>query len=116
MNGKDASAVPEMGKVSERPLMMAIMDGRVQHVCVDPEDDTWSVNAKMSVASYLQNTLPSFSEVNKETTITERDIQGKCPTSYTLTPVSETDVQVVKEKDTKKCGGRSYRLSVAVLI
>ncbi|XP_076031480.1 vitellogenin-like [Oratosquilla oratoria] len=109
MNGKDASVVPEMGKVSERPLMMAIMDGRVQHVCVDPEDDTWSVNAKMSVASYLQNTLPSFSEVNKETTITERDIQGKCPTSYTLTPVSETDVQVVKEKDNKRCEDRFYR-------
>ncbi|XP_076031478.1 vitellogenin-like [Oratosquilla oratoria] len=111
MNGKDASVVPEMGKVSERPLMMAIMDGRVQHVCVDPEDDTWSVNAKMSVASYLQNTLPSFSEVNKETTITERDIQGKCPTSYTLTPVSETDVQVVKEKDNKRCEDRFYRPS-----
>ncbi|XP_076031068.1 vitellogenin-like [Oratosquilla oratoria] len=71
MNGKDSSAVPELAEVSERPLIMAISDGKVQHVCVDPQDNTWAVNAKMSVASYLQNTLPSFSEINKETIITE---------------------------------------------
>ncbi|XP_076069146.1 vitellogenin-like [Oratosquilla oratoria] len=112
VEGEDPGSLPEeVGKMSERLLVVALTDGRVQHVCVDPEDDPWSVNTKMSVASYIQNVLPSFSEIHFGHVIMERDIQGRCPTNYTLTTANENEIEVLKEKNNKQCSDRYYTAS-----
>ena len=41
-------------------LVVAMVDGRVEHVCPDPDDQQWSVNQKKSIPAQLQNSLPSF--------------------------------------------------------
>lgn len=60
------------------PLVVAMMDGRVQRVCSHPDDDTWSVNLKKGVASIFQNSLPSLSAVSSGLNITEVSDEGEC--------------------------------------
>ena len=40
--------------------MVAMVDGRVEHVCAHPEDQPWAVNLKKAIPAQLQNSLPSF--------------------------------------------------------
>ena len=50
----------ELETLEKYPLVVAIVDGRVEHVCPHPEDQPWSVNLKKAVPAQLQNALPSF--------------------------------------------------------
>lgn len=61
-------------KILERyPLVVAMIDGRVQQACSHPDDDVWSVNMKKGIASAFQNSLPSNSSINSGLNFTEVD-------------------------------------------
>nr|XP_053642617.1 vitellogenin-like isoform X1 [Cherax quadricarinatus] len=100
--------VPDAARFLERyPLVVAVVDGRVQHVCSHPDDDTWSVNIKKGVASAFQNSLPSISTVNSGQSITETDVVGKCLTRYEVYN-ERNRVIVKKEKNHRLCKERYF--------
>ncbi|XP_053642609.1 vitellogenin-like isoform X2 [Cherax quadricarinatus] len=97
--------VPDAARFLERnPLLVAVIDGRVQHVCSHPDDETWSINIKKGVASAFQNSLPSFSAISGMI-ITETDVVGKCPTRYEVESEGEK-VTVKKKKNHRLCKER----------
>nr|XP_053642614.1 vitellogenin-like [Cherax quadricarinatus] len=99
----DGSRAPDAARFLERyPLVVAVSDGKVQHVCSHPDDDTWSVNIKKGVASVFQNSLPSNSTVNSGRNITEMDVVGKCPTRYEVENHGDS-VIMWKEKNHRLC-------------
>lgn len=53
------------------PLVVAVADGRIQHVCTHPGDAPWSINMKKGIATALQNSLPSLSPLSSGFTLTE---------------------------------------------
>nr|WRM33325.1 vitellogenin 3 [Palaemon carinicauda] len=90
-----ASGTPEASFLTRYPMMVAMKDGRVSHVCSHPDDDTWSINLKKGVASAFQNSLPSNSSVNSGLNFTETDITGQGPTLYKVRNEGE---KVIVEK------------------
>ncbi|ROT61468.1 vitellogenin [Penaeus vannamei] len=89
----------------ETSTVVAVVDGRVQHVCAHPEDEPWAINLKKGVASAFQNSIPSLSAVSSGITVTETDVVGKCPTKYEIETEGEK-VIVVKEKNHHHCQQR----------
>ncbi|XP_068231190.1 vitellogenin-like isoform X2 [Palaemon carinicauda] len=95
---------PHKASVLERyPLMVAVSDGRVQHVCSHPDDVTWSINMKKGIASAFQISLPSNSSINSGLMYTETDIVGTCPTRYEVKEEGKEEVIIRKEKNHRKC-------------
>nr|ABB89953.1 vitellogenin [Penaeus monodon] len=102
----DGARGPIAASTLERhPLVVAVVDGRVQHVCAHPEDEPWAINMKKGVASAFQNSIPSLSTVSSGITVTETDVVGKCPTKYEIKTEGEK-VIVVKEKNHRHCQER----------
>ncbi|XP_047488685.1 vitellogenin [Penaeus chinensis] len=102
----DGARGPIAARTVERyPLVVAVVDGRVQHVCAHPEDEPWAINLKKGVASAFQNSIPSLSAVSSGITVTETDVVGKCPTKYEIETEGEK-VIVVKEKNHRHCQER----------
>nr|AAT01139.1 vitellogenin [Metapenaeus ensis] len=102
----DGVTGPDMKKYLERyPLVVAVVDGRVEHVCAHPDDAPWSVNMKKGIASIIQNSLPSLSPLSSGLTLTETDVVGKCPTKYEVEPEGEKLI-VTKEKNHRHCHER----------
>ncbi|KAG7158180.1 Vitellogenin-like 6 [Homarus americanus] len=102
----DGAADQPTAKFLEKyPLVVALTDGRVQHVCTHPEDDVWSINIKKGIASAFQNSLPSNSTINSGQNITETDVVGKCPTHYEVEREGDK-VIVKKEKNHLLCKER----------
>ncbi|XP_076068062.1 vitellogenin-like [Oratosquilla oratoria] len=97
----------ERVRVSELPLWLAMADGDVGHVCVDPKDDEISVNAKLGVASSMHNSLPALSEAYAVYNHVDVDIHGKCATKYSLTKSGDR-IEVTKAKTNKDCSHRFY--------
>ncbi|XP_069949063.1 vitellogenin-like isoform X2 [Cherax quadricarinatus] len=104
----DGVTVPDAASFLERyPLVVAVIDGWVQHVCSHPDDDTWSINLKKGIASAFQNSLPSNSTAYSGHTITETDVVGRCPTKYEVE--NEGDGVIMrKEKNHRLCKERYY--------
>ncbi|XP_042892354.1 vitellogenin-like [Penaeus japonicus] len=102
----DGARGPIAARTLERhPLVVAVVDGRVQHVCAHPDDEPWAINLKKGVASAFQNSIPSLSTVSSGMTVTETDVVGKCPTTYQIETEGEK-VIVVKEKNHRHCQQR----------
>ncbi|XP_042241489.1 vitellogenin-like [Homarus americanus] len=100
-----ATGQPTAKFLEKYPLVVALTDGRVQHVCTHPEDDVWSINIKKGIASAFQNSLPSNSTINSGQNITETDVVGKCPTHYEVEREGDK-VIVKKEKNHRLCKKR----------
>ncbi|XP_066964619.1 vitellogenin-like [Macrobrachium rosenbergii] len=100
-----ATGTSENRFLARYPMVVAMVDGRVQHVCSHPDDDTWSINLKKGIASALQNTLPSNSSVNTGLNFTETDVAGKCPTLYKVDNQGEK-IFVEKKKNHQFCQER----------
>ncbi|XP_064079927.1 vitellogenin-like [Macrobrachium nipponense] len=95
---------PHKASVLERhPLMVAVSDGRVQHVCSHPNDVTWSINLKKGIASAFQISLPSNSSINSGFEYIETDIVGTCPTKYEVKEEGKEKVILKKEKNHRNC-------------
>nr|QXJ08928.1 vitellogenin [Penaeus merguiensis]QXJ08931.1 vitellogenin [Penaeus merguiensis] len=101
----DGAAGADVGFLERYPLVVAVADGRIQHVCTHPGDAPWSINMKKGIATTLQNSLPSLSPFSSGLTITETDVVGKCPTKYEIETEGEK-VIVVKEKNHRQCQER----------
>ena len=58
------SDVPEMGmfkqKMEAKPLRFAWVDGKIEHICPEDDDEPWVVNVKRGILSGMQNTMASF--------------------------------------------------------
>ncbi|KAK3863691.1 hypothetical protein Pcinc_030564 [Petrolisthes cinctipes] len=89
------------------PLVAAVSDGRVHHVCSHPKDQAWAINIKKGVVSTLQNSLPSLSTLNSPRKLTEIDVVGNCSTQYEVEGEGNR-VVVRKEKDHRQCPNRYY--------
>lgn len=95
---------PHKASVLERhPLMVAISDGHVQHVCSHPNDAIWSINIKKGIASAFQISLPSNSSINSGFEFVETDIVGTCPTKYEVKEEGKEKVIIKKEKNHRNC-------------
>ena len=55
-------------KLQENPLRFAFLDGRIDNVCPNSQEDTWVLNIKRGILSSLQNTMTDF---NKDIKVTE---------------------------------------------
>nr|ACU51164.1 vitellogenin [Pandalus japonicus] len=93
---------PEAKLLEKYPLVVAMIDGRVQQACSHPDDDVWSVNMKKGIASAFQNSLPSNSSMNSGLNFTETDIIGNCSTRYEVENQGEK-VIVTKMKNHRFC-------------
>ncbi|XP_042241455.1 vitellogenin-like [Homarus americanus] len=100
-----AAGQPTAKFLEKYPMVVALTDGRVQHVCTHPEDEFWSINIKKGIASAFQNSLPSNSTINSGQNITETDVVGKCPTHYEVEREGDK-VIVKKEKNHLLCKER----------
>ncbi|XP_071528861.1 LOW QUALITY PROTEIN: uncharacterized protein [Panulirus ornatus] len=101
----EAPGPPAATFLERYPLVVAVSDGRVHHVCSHPDDDVWSINFKKGVASAFQNSLPSLSTVNNGRYIDEIDVVGNCPTEYEI-GIKGKNFIARKEKDHSKCKDR----------
>nr|WRM33328.1 vitellogenin 6a [Palaemon carinicauda] len=97
-----SSGSPKSQVLERYPLIVAIVDGRVQQACNHPEDDVWSINLKKGIASAFQNSLPSNSSINTGLNFTETDIIGNCSTRYNVNNEGEK-VIVEKIKNHRFC-------------
>ncbi|KAK4300113.1 hypothetical protein Pmani_027664 [Petrolisthes manimaculis] len=97
----------EASFLHQYPLVAAISDGRVHHVCSHPKDQAWAINIKKGVVSTLQNSLPSLSSLNSPRKLTEIDVVGNCSTQYEVEGEGNR-VVVRKEKDHRQCPNRYY--------
>ncbi|XP_066964615.1 vitellogenin-like [Macrobrachium rosenbergii] len=97
-----SSGSPKPHVLERYPLILAVVDGRVQQACSHPEDDVWSVNMKKGIASAFQNSLPSNSSINTGLNFTETDIIGNCSTLYSVNNEGE-NVIVEKIKNHRFC-------------
>nr|UKG18870.1 vitellogenin [Neocaridina davidi] len=104
VSGEIAEGFPDLFKY---PMLMAVSDGRVQHVCVHPDDDPPSINVKKGVASAFQNSLPTTSEISSGLNFTEVDVVGKCSTRYEVEK-KENTLHVKKMKNHRLCHNRFY--------
>nr|WEU75132.1 vitellogenin 5 [Macrobrachium rosenbergii] len=97
-----ATGTHEGRSLTRYPMVVAMNDGLVRHVCTHPEDEPWAINLKKGVAAAFQNNLPSNSSVNSGLSFSEVDIIGTCPTKY---EVENFDQQVVihKWKNPQQC-------------
>nr|UFQ72463.1 vitellogenin 1 [Procambarus clarkii] len=102
----DGDNVPAAARFLERyPLVVAVADGRVQHVCSHHDDDAWSINMKKGVASIFQNSLPSNSSFYTGQNVIETDVLGTCPTRYEVHNHRDR-VIMKKEKNHRVCKQR----------
>nr|AAM48287.1 vitellogenin [Metapenaeus ensis] len=98
-----APGKPDAARTLQRfPMVVAVAEGRVQHVCAHPEDQPWAINLKKGVASALQNSIPSLSPVASGITVTETDVIGKCPPN-TKVKTEGRELIVTKEKEHRHC-------------
>ncbi|KAK4329517.1 hypothetical protein Pmani_000135 [Petrolisthes manimaculis] len=97
----------EASFLHQYPLVAAISDGRVHHVCSHPKDQAWAINIKKGVVSTLQNSLPSLSSFSSKHNLTEIDVVGNCSTQYEVEGEGNR-VVVRKEKDHRQCPNRYY--------
>nr|WRM33326.1 vitellogenin 4 [Palaemon carinicauda] len=95
-------SLPSASSIERYPLVVAIQDGHITHVCSHPDEDTWSLNFKKGIASAFQNSLPTLSPVNTGLQFTETDVVGKCPTKYTVKSRLQKTF-ITKEKDHHHC-------------
>lgn len=79
----------DVGFLERYPLVVAVADGRIQHVCTHPGDVPWSINMKKGIATALQNSLPSLSPLSSGLTITEVTARHFWQTSATHLEANE---------------------------
>lgn len=96
---------PDAKNLERYPMMMAVTDAHVRHVCTHPDDEAWSINWKKGVASILQVSLPTRSAVSSGLEFIEEDVVGKCPTKYEVQKV-ENAITIRKEKSHHRCKHR----------
>lgn len=89
-------------------LRFSFEDGAIETVCAESAEEPWALNIKRGLVSILQNRA-NINSVST-TQMLERDIQGSCPTEYTIDYVW-TNLTSKKTKDLDKCKERHVFLS-----
>lgn len=87
--------------LAQWPLRFSFQDGRIEDLCPNAEDPSWSLNIKRGILSAFQNSMTRF---DLDQTITETDITGSCETKYTVS--DSGDDTIIKTKDFVSCKHR----------
>ncbi|CAI9743195.1 apolipophorins-like [Octopus vulgaris] len=88
--------------LQEHPLRFSFQGGRIEDLCPNHDEPTWSLNIKRGILSSLQSAMEGF--VNNQT-FTETDVNGDCETQYSAVHTSR-DYTIRKTKDLTKCKHR----------
>jgi hypothetical protein len=91
--------------LQDKPMTFSLVDGRVESVCTQTDEEPWAANIKRGIISSLQNTMSSLQGV---TNTRETDVSGDCPVKYQVTSTSGWShvVRVKKTKDLLSCSDR----------
>jgi hypothetical protein len=89
--------------LQDKALRFGFMDGKVDDVCPDEEEETWVLNIKRGILSGLQNTMPDLA-IN--TKARESDVSGDCEVEYNVVKAGYRVSKVNKIKDMLGCVGR----------
>ncbi|XP_054709196.1 apolipophorins-like [Uloborus diversus] len=87
-------------KLKKNPLPFSWNDGKIEHVCPNPEDSNDVNNVKKAILSAFQNSMRSFEfdAFNSET-----DVLGSCDTEYQIKKQEGGKIEISKKKIVKSC-------------
>lgn len=60
-------------------MSFAFIDGQIDAVCSDPDDEIWAINIKRGILSAFQNTMSTLQGASSGR---ETDVSGNCPVKY----------------------------------
>ncbi|XP_067911828.1 uncharacterized protein [Heterodontus francisci] len=98
--------LPGQGKLraslEKHPLQFSFQDGIIPEICPSDNEETWVLNIKRGILSVLQDSYA----VNKQKTVEEVDISGKCLSTYKV-----EGSLLVKSKDLNRCSLRTMTVT-----
>ncbi|XP_072415566.1 uncharacterized protein [Chiloscyllium punctatum] len=84
--------------LEKHPLQYSFQDGLIPEICPSDSEETWALNIKRGILSVLQDSYT----VNKQQTVEEVDISGKCLSVYKV-----QGSLLAKSKDLNRCSLRA---------
>ncbi|XP_049847119.1 uncharacterized protein LOC126299332 [Schistocerca gregaria] len=108
-NNDPDAAIAFSVAATAHPLRFSFQDGTISEVCPHPEETAWVLNFKNGILSALQNSMKRF-DVDHETE--EMDVNGNCPTHYSLVGAEKTTLIIKKVKEIGSCNNRYQHQSV----
>ncbi|KAF8784743.1 Apolipophorins like protein [Argiope bruennichi] len=94
------TASPFIDELKRNPLPFSWNDGKIEHVCPNPDDSNDVNNIKKAMISALQNSMRTF-EANLHDR--EVDVLGSCNTEYILKENKNEKFVFTKNKDIATC-------------
>ncbi|GCB65474.1 hypothetical protein scyTo_0007724 [Scyliorhinus torazame] len=88
--------------LEKHPLQFSFQDGIIPEICPSDSEETWALNIKRGILSVLQDSYT----VNKQKTVEEVDISGKCLSTYKV-----QGSLLVKFKNLNDCSLRSMAVT-----
>ncbi|XP_041062052.1 uncharacterized protein LOC121287955 [Carcharodon carcharias] len=88
--------------LEKHPLQFSFQDGIIPEICPSEGEETWALNIKRGILSILQDSYT----VNKQKTVEEVDISGKCLSVYKV-----QGSLLMKFKDLNRCFLRSMAVT-----
>ncbi|XP_014261550.1 apolipophorins [Cimex lectularius] len=85
-----------------RNLKFGLQNGKIDDLCVEEDEKTYTLNIKRAILSLLQSSVVKESG---STVLTENDVYGSCPTVFDFSNVGNT-LTVKKTKDLNLCAFR----------
>ena len=86
-------------------MRFSFIDGEINEICPDVDDEVWVKNVKRAIISALQNRMPSL-ETNIK--MNENDISGSCMVEYELMNRGWGTTTIRKTKDLLSCTDREH--------
>lgn len=60
-------------------MAFSFVDGQIDSICPEADDETWAVNIKRGILSAFQNTMTTLQSGSNAR---ETDVSGNCPVRY----------------------------------
>ncbi|KAG1669608.1 Apolipophorin [Nymphon striatum] len=84
-------------------LRFSFQDGKIEEICPSSDESSWVLNVKRGILTVFQN---SMDNLDKDQTLEEVDVGGKCPVVYETLGTSWGTTNIKKSKDFVKCTER----------
>src|SRR6218665_2870631 len=84
-------------------MAFSFVDGQIDSICPESDDETWAVNIKRGILSAFQNTMTTLTGGSNAR---ERDDSGTCPVRYDQLSGGWGTRKVKKTKDLLGCTDR----------
>lgn len=86
-----------------KTMSFAFIDGRIESVCPQSDDEVWAVNIRRGIVSTIQNSMNKLQGI---VSIDETDVTGQCPVKYEVLTSNTQTIRVKKTKDLMACKNR----------